>query len=249
MSAALPFCAAQMLAIEGDFGRSLARHLELARQAALAGARLVLFPELSLTGYTRDLDSARIFTLEDARLAPLQGCADELGLAIVCGAPLSLGSRLLIASFLFQPGQSPSAYAKKFLHPGEETAFAASPGLDPVLEVGGERLASAICYDIEHDAHVAAALALGPTIYAAGIFYSATGIDGGLARLRSISARTGMAALMSNYVGDCWNLKAGGKSAILDSRAGFEVLAPPDRECLVLAGRQSGNWAGRVIML
>src|SRR5512135_2609285 len=43
---------AQIDPVLGDVKRNIEKHLEMARKAAAAGAQLVVFPELSLTGYS-----------------------------------------------------------------------------------------------------------------------------------------------------------------------------------------------------
>ncbi|HUG56319.1 MAG TPA: nitrilase-related carbon-nitrogen hydrolase [Candidatus Limnocylindrales bacterium] len=56
----------------GAFGRNLEMHLRLVEEARAAGARLVVFPELSLTGYyLKDLASDLACAADDERLRPL----------------------------------------------------------------------------------------------------------------------------------------------------------------------------------
>jgi predicted amidohydrolase len=47
--------AAQTTAVPGDVAANLSQHLQLARAAAKACARVLLFPRLSLTGYELEL--------------------------------------------------------------------------------------------------------------------------------------------------------------------------------------------------
>jgi len=67
----------------GDLAANLERHLEAAAQAADAGASLVLFPELSLTGYAlRDMVFEVALAADDARLAPLRDLSRRLTIAV-----------------------------------------------------------------------------------------------------------------------------------------------------------------------
>lgn len=62
---------AQTVPVRGDVDANIEQHLRLIRIAAEERARIVVFPELSLTGYELDLAGALAFEQADARLAPL----------------------------------------------------------------------------------------------------------------------------------------------------------------------------------
>jgi predicted amidohydrolase len=63
---------AQIKSVLADFEQNLAKHQEYINRAIDKKADLVIFPELSLTGYTlRDLTNEVAMRLDDARLAPL----------------------------------------------------------------------------------------------------------------------------------------------------------------------------------
>src|SRR5437764_69082 len=79
---------AQSIAVPGDLVRSVDDHIRLAKCAADRGARLVLFPELSLTGYDRRLTPADALMTTDPRLQPLQALADEREILVIAGAPI-----------------------------------------------------------------------------------------------------------------------------------------------------------------
>jgi NAD+ synthase (glutamine-hydrolysing) len=65
----------------GDPEANLRLHLELAEAAASAGARVCIFPELSLTGYfLKDLVPEVAMGLDDPRLAPLLDLSRRLDL-------------------------------------------------------------------------------------------------------------------------------------------------------------------------
>jgi predicted amidohydrolase len=74
---------AQMAPALGDVARNLALHEKLAREAASHGAQLVLFPELSLTGYfVKDLVSSVALRRDSPELRPLLALSHEVGLAV-----------------------------------------------------------------------------------------------------------------------------------------------------------------------
>src|SRR5256885_8743715 len=75
-----------------------------------AGTRVVVFPELSLTGY--ELDAPAI-TAEDPRLAPIVGACAETGSWALVGAPVhGEGGRLHIAMVAVNGSGAAVAYRK-----------------------------------------------------------------------------------------------------------------------------------------
>jgi predicted amidohydrolase len=80
---ALTLAAAQFNPRLGDLEHNLRRHLEIGTAAADAGASLLLFPELSLTGYAlRDLVYETALGADDGRLAPLRELSRRLVLGV-----------------------------------------------------------------------------------------------------------------------------------------------------------------------
>src|SRR5262249_17340748 len=88
--------AAQTIPRRGDVEANLERHLALVRLAAEQGARLVVFPELSLTGYELDLANELAFSERDARLTPLVDAASAYQVILIVGAPVRIDAGLYI---------------------------------------------------------------------------------------------------------------------------------------------------------
>ena len=129
-----------------------------------AGARVVVFPELSLTGY--ELDAPAI-SVEDPRLAPLvEACAETGSLALV-GAPVNgEAGRSHIAMLVVEGTGATVAYHKLYVDTTESTWF--TPGDRPaVLVVDGWRLGLAICRDTGIPQHRTDTAALGIDAYVA----------------------------------------------------------------------------------
>ncbi|MBI2983440.1 MAG: hypothetical protein HYY42_04580, partial [Chloroflexi bacterium] len=69
--------AAQCAPALGAFKRNVAMHLETIERARTGGAKLVVFPELSLTGYyLKDLANDLACAADDERLACAQAVED-----------------------------------------------------------------------------------------------------------------------------------------------------------------------------
>ena len=133
-------------------------------------ARVVVFPELSLTGY--ELDAPAVDP-DDPRLEPIvAACAVHDSLALI-GAPVrdesgrcSTGSEhiamLAVDSFGVRV-----AYRKMWLGTAEAQRF--DPGPAPAaLDIDGWRLGLAICKDTAMTQHATETAALGIDVYVAG---------------------------------------------------------------------------------
>ncbi|MFB7908913.1 carbon-nitrogen hydrolase family protein [Kitasatospora sp. NPDC056076] len=141
------------------------RHAAAVREA---GTRLVVFPELSLTGY--DLTAPAVDPA-DARLAPLVEACGATGALALVGAPVvEADGRESIATLAVTGGGARVVYRKMRLHGPELDRF--SPGERPVvLELDGLRLGLAVCADAADPAHAEETAALGIDAYVASTLY------------------------------------------------------------------------------
>ena len=132
-------------------------HTELVRRS---GARVVVFPELSLSGYRYDAAPVDLSSLSPI----VDACRDVDAIALV-GAVVegpSIGVLRCDAS-----GVS-VAYRKVFVAPPEQPHFKA--GDSPVaIEVDGWRIGVGICFDSCNAEHWEMTSALGVDVYAAGV--------------------------------------------------------------------------------
>lgn len=130
---ALTLAAAQTVSIAGDVPANIHRHLAFMRAAAANGVQVLVFPELSLTGYEPFLAAELAIEPEAAVLAPLREMARELRLTAVVGMPVRLASQegVLIGALVLGADGSLGVYTKQHLHPGEALAFVAGQGARP----------------------------------------------------------------------------------------------------------------------
>jgi predicted amidohydrolase len=245
VSGPLALAVAQTVPRGGDVEANLEEHLRMAEAAAKEGARLLLFPELSLTGYELELARELAFTLDDPRLEPLAAAARSRELTLVVGAPALVGERLHIGSLVLAPGRPAELYTKQrlgafpaWVRPGgrvpppERTVF--EPGqLDPPVQVGGRLGALAVCADVGRPDHVERAAARGASVYLASMFVIPGELADEEARLAGHAKRHAMVVAMANFGGPSGGLDSGGRSAIWSGRG----------EPLVRLGRSGGGLA------
>ena len=148
---------AQLNYMVGDIAGNVARMVAAAREAAAAQADLVVFSELSLTGYYPGdlLDEPDFLARVALGLAELQVASQEFpSLHWIVGAPLAhggVGKRLQNALVVLKAGQVVLRYAKQLLPTynifDELRHFAPGPDVARVLRVGGTQVGLMICED------------------------------------------------------------------------------------------------------
>jgi len=156
----LSIAVAQPRCTAHDVAANAVAHAEAVRAA---DARVVVFPEMSLTGY--HLDAVPV-TPDDERLAPIVAACAETGTLALVGAPVP-GPHIGI---LAVDADGPRvAYGKVHLHDSEAAHFV--PGEPTVIDVDGWRLGLAVCRDTGFPEHAAATAALGMDGYVAGVVH------------------------------------------------------------------------------
>jgi predicted amidohydrolase len=241
------FAAAQTIPHQENITENLNDHIRLINLAADRGAGLVLFPELSLTGYEREKAGLLAFASGDPRLGVLRSLAISRNIIIIAGAPIRLDPVLHIGAYILYPNGTEAVYTKQYLHEGEEKFY--GPGVNDGLLINGdrERISLAICADINNRAHPVKAASLNSTLYAASIFYTPNGIGEGYEKLGSYASEFSMPVLMSNFGGTSYGLEAAGRSAFWDEKGRLAGCFEGAGEGLLLAEKVNGHWETAVV--
>lgn len=213
-------CVAQTRPVTGDIQANIGQHKRLIDTAVRHQGDLLIFPELSLTGYEPTLAQGLAVYLDDGRLHIFQELADTHQIAIGVGAPILQEAGICIGMLLFQPHQPRQLYAKKYLHPDEEPYFVS--GHSTVGLFGDKNnVALAICYELSVPEHAANAYHNGAMIYVASVAKYARGVAAASQRLAEIAREYHMTVFMSNSVGTADGQPCAGGSAIWNN---FGVL-------------------------
>lgn len=218
----MKICASQMRPVAGDITANMGKHFSLIEMASGLGADLIMFPELSLSGYEPRLARSLAMDANDPCLDRFQQASSAHNLFIAIGIPLKLGSAVQIGMVWFAPGAPRLVYAKQQLHPDEQSYFV--PGEQPlVMEVADRKLAPAICYESLQSNHALTASQMGADVYLASVAKSAESLAKASIQYPTIARRHGMYIVMANCVGLSDGFVCVGQSAAWGARG--EVLA------------------------
>jgi predicted amidohydrolase len=204
---------AQIKSIPGDVQSNLKRHQIFIENAISQKADLIVFPELSLTGYEPALAKNLAIQLNDKRLNVFQDLSDESNSTIGIGAPTVGENGTVISMILIQPFSERSLYSKKFLHVDEEPFFVSGENLPP-LRINGHNISLAICYEIAIPKHSEEAVRNGSQIYLSSVAKFASGVEKARETLSSIAKDNDIITLMVNAVGPADNGICAGQSSV-----------------------------------
>ncbi len=200
----------------GSVQANISRHCDLIGQAATQSCDLILFPELSLTGYRPSIAGRDARHANDSAFAALQTASQSFGIAVCAGMPLQAADGVQIGMLIYQPRHAPATYAKQMLHASELPHFV--PGrLIHDIAIDGHHIAPAICYEAMQPVHGLAAIGRGATVYAASVAKHADGVEAARSSLAAFAARHGVATLLINAVGPAEGFVCAGDSAAWSS--------------------------------
>ncbi len=203
---------AQTRPFKGDVTANIAQHKKLIGLAVEQRTNLIIFPELSITGYEPQLAEELAMAPDDPRLSDFQHLADCHTIIIGVGLPTKSSEGICISLLLFHPNNQTQTYSKKYLHADEEPFFVS--GKNSSTSVRGTDIGLAICYEISVGEHSANAFANGSSIYLASVAKSAKGVEKAHDTLAQMAAQYQMTTLMVNSVGPSDDFIGAGCSAV-----------------------------------
>ncbi|WP_319500951.1 carbon-nitrogen hydrolase family protein [uncultured Draconibacterium sp.] len=229
---------AQIEAVKGNIEKNLETHLKWIKQAIQNKADMVVFPELSLTGYERDLAGELATNQDDERLNEMQRLSDKNGITIGVGLPTRKADDVFISMIIFQPHTERITYSKQYLYPPEEPFFTAAKN-PMVLNLKTEVVSPAICYETSNDAHWEYASENNATIYIASVLSSVAGIDAELKKLSGMARNKNLVTFMANYVGSSGGYECAGRSSVWNEKGELIGQLDENSEGLLLYDTQT----------
>lgn len=255
---------AQTCPLKGDVQTNLDEHVRLARLAATEGAAVVVFPELSLTGYELTLAADLAFSEDDPRLSPLLDVAANHRMILVVGAPVRVGASLYIGAFILSPDRTTELYTKHHLGafppsarcdscdgivpPAEATVF--QPGdRNPLIRFGSNIAAVAICADIGRPAHAQRAADRNADTYLASMFVIPSDLEGEVSKLSRYAAHHRMMTALANFGGPSGGLRSAGRGAIWSETGELLVQLEAHGSGIAIVTETPGGCRSRTVMV
>lgn len=234
----LRVAAAQAESTYGQVEANVKAAVDLVERATQQGARVVVLPELFLTGYAAEQWSAGgcLDDPGDDRLAPLAGAAQEAGAVVVAGAALGAPGKATISLLAFdEAGGITKVYDKQHLTDEEKPFFTPGEG-GATIVVDGWSLGLGVCFDGCFPQHAAAAAADGasaylcPSAYYAGsehrrdLYYAARALDNGIY------------VVFAGLTGRCGSRDFNGGSAVYDPEGRPLARVGAEHPAIAVAG-------------
>ena len=266
--------AAQTVPVRGDVNVNVEQHVRLAEAAAAEQVRVVVFPELSLTGYELDLAADLAFAEADPRLAPLVDLAASRSMTLIVGAPVRLEApredesavisgdpRLHIGAFIIEPDGAIEIYTKHHLGafgeharrdgsvpPAERTVF--HPGTrNPLVRFGAHTGAVAVCADTGRPSHPRHAAERGARTYFASMFIIPSEFEREAASLRAYAIEHRLAVALANYGGPSGGLRSAGGTSIWSESGDLLARLGETGPGLAVAIEGTNGWHARTVRL
>jgi len=224
----------------GNPEANLLKVRDFSRRARDVGAELIVFPEMTDTGYSMPVIRAHANHWTSGFVPGLQETARELSIAIVSGASERDGSAIYNSQVLIDPhGNIAAKYRKTHLYAvapvEEQTCFAPGDSFAS-FELVGLHFGFSICYDLrfpEMYRKLATEQKVGAFIVSSAWPFPRLEHFRTLAIARAIENQSYVVA--SNRVGKDDDLWFCGSSAIIDPRGVVIAAASADREELIQA--------------
>jgi predicted amidohydrolase len=210
-------CVAQTRPVKGDIQTNIRNHKTIIDVAVSHAADIIIFPELSLTGYEPELAKDLAIDTNDTSLSDFQTLSDTHEITIGVGMPTKNGTAPSISMIIFQPRKARQVYSKKYLHADEEPFFVSGENLLCSLS-NQTNVALAICYELSIPEHAENAFKTGGEIYIASVAKSVSGIAKATERLADIAKTYSMTVLMSNCIGLCDGMDCGGRTSAWNNK-------------------------------
>lgn len=207
----MKICLAQTQPISGDIEANIIDHKRLIDQAVAQNTELIIFSELSLTGYEPEIAKDLAIQLNDSRLDLFQSISDTKNIIICIGAPTKADNGICISLVIFQPNKERSIYSKQYLHEDEFPYFVPGPPSNGIIEAK-KKIALAICYELTIPEHAEKASQNKAEVYIASVAKTVNGVSRNNPRLAQIAKQYQIPVLMCNCVGEFDGNVGGGQS-------------------------------------
>ncbi len=212
----------------GNEATALARIHQAAEAAGAMGAAMLVLPEVFLPGYNHPGIAGLAISADAPVFETLAAMCRAAGCGVVLGYAEQDGAQIYNAAVAVDAGGTIIArYRKIQLYGRREKAIYAPGDAYTIFDLGGQKAALLICYDIEFAPHVAALAAQGVTL----VLVPTANMDPFDHVVRftvaAMAANHGVSIVYANYCGTEGDL----------TYVGGSLIAGPHGEILAQAGR------------
>lgn len=204
---------AQVKPDKGNIESNIENHKRFIDAAASQGADIIVFPELSLTGYEPKLSKELATGQDDVRLDVFQTISDQKQIVIGVGLPTTDNSGVQISMILFQPNRERLTYSKQHLH-ADEIPYFVSGQNQVILTIDNQKIVPAICYESLLPDHSEKNFKNGGEIYIASVAKPLNRVRKAFKHYPGIAKQYSITVLMANSIGECDDFISAGKSSI-----------------------------------
>ena len=191
---------AQLKSESGNVEANIKKHLDFITKAAKAEAKLIVFPELSLTNYEPGLAKDLAFEENDPKLDIFKKYSTKYNINIALGLPLKLEDQLHIAMAIFKSKSELQFYCKQYLHEDEVPFFQPKKNAS-IIQFQQKKVKLAICYEISVDEHLENLNSEKPDLFIASVAKHKKGMKNAQNRLQFISENYKITTLLVNNTG------------------------------------------------
>lgn len=213
---------AQIGSRKDDLQFNLRRHVQAVEHSAKQRIDLLVFPELSLSGYNPEGAAAMAIKPTDSRLAVFDKLSNKLRISLALGVPLHTSGKPSIGMLLFGGSTKRQVIGKHYLHEDEIPFFSVASTANHV-NAGGLKIGFAICHEITVPEHFQKAVDAGCDLYLASVAKTHSGMQKARRILTAAARQHQRSVLVVNCTGECEGKPAGGGSFI--SNTSGEIIA------------------------
>lgn len=233
MTATLTVGLAQFAPVKGNISENLTTHIELIEQAAKEQVELLVFPELSLTGYEPELASELAMDYTAAPLCILHEFANKHSMTILVGAPLRVEKNApKLGLVILAPDEPIRHYSKIHLHGIEKKFFSAGTHHE-ILSLNSFSIGLAICADTAHPEHIQYMVDAGADCYLASVLISEQGYSADANMFSEYAQRHNIVVGMANFIGQSGPYTCAGKSTFWDEDGNILTQANSTQQTVI----------------
>lgn len=228
--------------VAGSPDRNSERALRLARRAAARGAKIIVLPELFITGFDYECIERLAARSTEAALRSMRAVAREFEIVIVAGSVSARTSgrgsttKIFNVSHIIGPdGRTKASYRKMHLFPLMDEDMHLSAGTEPVCaRTPYGTIAQCICFDIRFPELVRRLMQLGADLLAVPAEFPRPRMEHWRTLLRARALENQFFVIAANRVGNDATGSYFGHSLIIDPNG--EIVAEAGEEEEILMG-------------